>query len=126
MNWAASCREQGCGINIDVRPTTTKRAALTDDSVEARSGVSESLLTSAESTEVGGGLGDNVVEQLESDLAGGGTVDGDIEEDLAVDATFSEMKFRIRHVCPAAVRKFYIWRLTTCWIELIRQSSGWW
>jgi hypothetical protein len=84
MNWAASCREQGCGINIDVRPTTTKRAALTDDSVEARSGVSESLLTSAESTEVGGCLGDNVVEQLESDLAGGGTVDGDIEEDLAV------------------------------------------
>ena len=87
---------------------TTEHIALTDDSVEARSGVSESLLTSAEGTEVGGGLGDNVVEQLESDLAGGGTVDGDIEEDLAVDATFSEKKFRIRHVCPAAVRKFSI------------------
>lgn len=76
--------------------------------MEARSGVSESLLTSAESTEVGGGLGDNVVEQLESDLAGGGTVDGDIEEDLAVDGTFIQEEFRIRHVCPAACRKFFV------------------
>ena len=52
--------------------------------METRSGVAESLLTSAESTEVGSGLGDDLVEQLESDLAGGGTVDGNVEKDLAV------------------------------------------
>jgi hypothetical protein len=55
-----------------------------DNTVEAASLVSESLLAGAEGSEVFSSLGDNIGEQLELDSALRNTANGDIEEDLRV------------------------------------------
>ena len=59
-----------------------------DDTVEARSCITEPVLPSCELTEVLRGLRNNVVKKFEDDTAGGLVVDGDVE--LQVDVCISE------------------------------------
>lgn len=50
---------------------TTLEHKVGDDTVERRTGITETLFASAESTEVLGGLGDNIVVELEDNAAKG-------------------------------------------------------
>ena len=72
-----------------------KLTEISDDAVEARSGVSESLLPRTESAEVFSGLGDNVGTQFHDDTAGILATDGDIEVNFRVPATLLAMRRRM-------------------------------
>ena len=57
---------------------------ISDNTVEAGTGVSESLLPRTESTEVFSGLGDNIGTQFHDNTAGRLAADGDIEVNFGV------------------------------------------
>jgi len=64
---------------VTLGEVTSLEHEFRDNSVEGRSSVSETVLSSAELTEVTSGLGDNIVVKLEDDTAHRGSVLGDIE-----------------------------------------------
>jgi PIN domain nuclease of toxin-antitoxin system len=67
---------------VSLGEVATLKHEVGDDTVEGRSLVSVSILTSAEFTEVAGGLGDDVIEEFEDDTSSRSVVDADIEEDV--------------------------------------------
>ena len=70
--------------SVVVGEVTSLAHEIGDDTVEAGSLVSESLLAGAQSTEVLGGLGNNIGSQLHGDSSSGLSANGDIKVNLRI------------------------------------------
>ena len=68
--------------NFDISIYTYLAHKLLNDTVEGRSGVSESLFAGAEGAEVFSSAGDNVGAQLHYDATGVISTNGDVEKDF--------------------------------------------
>jgi hypothetical protein len=71
-----------CAVMIG--KVTTLAHEISDDTVEARSSISETFFAGAESTEVFGRLGHNISTQFHDDTASSAATDGNIEVNFRV------------------------------------------